>query len=92
MSNTRRHMLYSVQCRHCHASHHNGVGIMLWLDKGAAINAALDDGWLMHRGRLYCPTCVAEKQYLPPSYRPNYKPKERDAKTNKLGRHETKSI
>lgn len=69
MSNTRRHMLYSVQCHHCHASHYNELGIMLWPDKDAAVNAALEEGWLMHRGILYCPTCVADKQHLPPKQR-----------------------
>lgn len=69
MSNTRRHTLYSARCFHCRNSQCDEFGITLWPDKDAAVNAALEDGWLMHRGRLYCPTCVANKQHLPPSYR-----------------------
>ena len=69
MKQTRRHILYSVVCHHCHTSNYNENGLMLWPDKDAAVNAALEDGWLMHRGRLYCPTCIADKQHLPPKQR-----------------------
>lgn len=69
MSNTRRHTLYSARCFHCRTSQCNELGILLWPDKDAAVNAALEEGWLMHRGRLYYPTCIADKQRLPPKQR-----------------------
>lgn len=83
MSNTRRHTLYSARCFHCRTSQCNELGILLWPDKDATVNAALEEGWLMHRGRLYCPTCIADKQHLPPSYRRNYKRLKRNETTNK---------
>ena len=48
MKQTRQikmHVLYSVQCYHCHTSHYNNGSIMMWPTKQAAINAALEDGW-----------------------------------------------
>ena len=70
MKQTRRHILYSVVCYHCHTSHYNENGLMLWPDKDAAVNAALEDGWEIYlRNRLFCPRCLANQQHLPPSYR-----------------------
>lgn len=73
MKQTRQikmHVLYSVQCYHCHTSHYNNGSIMMWPTKQAAINAALEDGWEIYlRNRLFCPRCLANQQHLPPSYR-----------------------
>ena len=70
MKQTRKHVLYSVQCYHCHKSHYNNGSVMLWPTKQAALDAALSDGWEIYlRNRLFCPRCIANQQHLPPTYR-----------------------
>lgn len=70
MKQIKTHVLYSVQCYHCHTAQYDKGSIMLWPTKQEALDAALSAGWELYiRNRLYCPQCIANQQHLPPSYR-----------------------
>lgn len=57
--------MYHAICIGCMKLHGDEQGALLWDDRHAAVQAALDDDWQEHNDALYCPVCIEKELHIP---------------------------
>ena len=49
---------FMLTCDNCHESYIESYSnYCVWLEESFAIESAIDDDWIEHEGKHYCPSC-----------------------------------